>query len=268
LINTKEILLEKMELLKILEEIEIASKIINNKNDSNLNPLDSIYQQLNTKISLVDRNSEVFKIIELYFNNSQAEYHTRNKNLILDEIFEIERIGEKDLFKKKYSSLNNKRYHFHLYRLLWHGTRTTNIMGILTNGLKIAPPNAPISGSMFGKGVYFADLISKSIQYCSSKDMGCVFLCEVALGNMLPLHKNKYIEKLENNFHSTYGIGTICPNNNDVFELENGCNIYFGKTIKNDDSKEYSQLFYNEYIVYDINQFYIKYLLKVKIERF
>ena len=40
---------------------------------------------------------------------------------------------------------------------------------------------------MFGKGIYFADMVSKSANYCftsSSDDTGLLLLCEVALGNM------------------------------------------------------------------------------------
>lgn len=31
-------------------------------------------------------------------------------------------------------------------RLLWHGSRTTNFAGILSQGLRIAPPEAPVTG--------------------------------------------------------------------------------------------------------------------------
>ena len=40
---------------------------------------------------------------------------------------------------------------------------------------------------MFGKGVYFADMVSKSANYCkTTKDdnTGLLLLCDVALGNM------------------------------------------------------------------------------------
>lgn len=50
--------------------------------------------------------------------------------------------------------------------LLWHGSRLTNFVGILSQGLRIAPPEAPVTGYMFGKGVYFADMSSKSANYC------------------------------------------------------------------------------------------------------
>ena len=35
-------------------------------------------------------------------------------------------------------------------------------------GLRIAPPEAPVTGYMFGKGVYFADMVSKSANYCNT----------------------------------------------------------------------------------------------------
>jgi hypothetical protein len=40
-----------------------------------------------------------------------------------------------------------------------------NFMGILKQGLRIAPPEAPPTGYMFGKGVYFADMYEKSLPY-------------------------------------------------------------------------------------------------------
>lgn len=50
------------------------------------------------------------------------------------------------------------------------------------SGLRIAPPEAPVTGYMFGKGVYFADMFSKSANYCyatrTAKD-GVLLLCEV-----------------------------------------------------------------------------------------
>lgn len=71
--------------------------------------------------------------------------------------------------------------------LLWHGSRLTNYVGILSKGLRIAPLEAPSTGYMFGKGIYFADMVSKSANYCLAtkiNNIGLVLLCEVALGNM------------------------------------------------------------------------------------
>lgn len=49
-------------------------------------------------------------------------------------------------------------------------------------GLRIAPPEAPVTGYMFGKGVYFADMVSKSANYCCtspSDPVGVLLLSEV-----------------------------------------------------------------------------------------
>lgn len=51
-------------------------------------------------------------------------------------------------------------------------------------GLRIAPPEAPATGYMFGKGVYFADMFSKSANYCYASraaTTGVLLLCEVVL---------------------------------------------------------------------------------------
>lgn len=36
-------------------------------------------------------------------------------------------------------------------------------MGILSQGMRIAPPEAPVSGYLFGKGVYFANMVRRSL---------------------------------------------------------------------------------------------------------
>jgi poly [ADP-ribose] polymerase 2/3/4 len=67
----------------------------------------------------------------------------------------------------------------------------TNFLGILAQGLRIAPAEAPAHGFMFGKGLYFADTFSKSSQYSSGHSSSLVLLCDVALGNSLKLYDAK-----------------------------------------------------------------------------
>ena len=56
--------------------------------------------------------------------------------------------------------------------------------GIMSRGLRIAPADAPVTGYMFGKGVYFADSASKSANYCHAthEEPTGLLLCRVALG--------------------------------------------------------------------------------------
>jgi len=52
------------------------------------------------------------------------------------QIFKVARQGEAKVYKP-FRDLHNRQ-------LLWHGSRTTNFAGILSQGLRIAPPEAPV----------------------------------------------------------------------------------------------------------------------------
>ena len=82
-----------------------------------------------------------------------------NTNLQVQDIFRIERNGEEERFKKSPFSKTKGSDR----RLLWHGSRVTNYGGILSQGLRIAPPEAPVSGYAFGKGVYLVSQTSLPI---------------------------------------------------------------------------------------------------------
>ena len=101
----------------------------------------------------------------------------------VSDIFRIEREGERHRFSSSpYGRLGPTSTD---RRLLWHGSRATNYGGILSQGLRIAPPEAPVSGYMFGKGVYLADISSKSANYCFHQQSGnnaLLLLCEAELG--------------------------------------------------------------------------------------
>ena len=113
--------------------------------------------------------------IQRYIQNTHARTHDRY-SIAVRGIFQVRREEEKLTYRK---DLKNKM-------MLWHGSRLSNYVGILSEGLKIAPLQAPTTGYMFGKGIYFADIVSKSANYCRPKDQseGLMMLCEVALGEM------------------------------------------------------------------------------------
>ncbi len=68
-----------------------------------------------------------------------------------------------------------------LRKMLWHGTLSENVPGILQNGLVL--PKRETGG--LGNGIYFADTSDFSLWYCRSGDErhGYMFLCDVLLGN-------------------------------------------------------------------------------------
>lgn len=100
----------------------------------------------------VQRNTGEFATLEQYVRDTHGSTHRIRVQVM--NAFRVERQAESDAFIKagNHSLPDGERL------LLWHGSRTTNFAGILKQGLRIAPPEAPVTGYMFGKGVYFADV--------------------------------------------------------------------------------------------------------------
>ena len=76
--------------------------------------------------------------------------------------------------------------------------------------MRIAPPEAPSTGYLFGKGVYFADLAGKSTPYCRpeiSNGIATFVLCEVALGSSLLVHRPDHQSVLPSGYDSKFAIG-------------------------------------------------------------
>ncbi|KAF9090498.1 Poly [ADP-ribose] polymerase 2 [Mortierella sp. GBA35] len=270
IINSAPMLKTKLEMLEALGEIEIAQKLLkdNKKLEEALtvNPLDQQYASLRlNKLEPMDKNSERFKLIEQYVRNSHGQTHSYY-NLVIDEVFDLDREGEQERFKDAgFEQLHNRR-------LLWHGSRLTNYVGILSQGLRIAPPEAPATGYMFDKGAYFADCVSKSANYCftgPSNNTGLMLLCEVALGDMHELEQSDYNAKANSQKagkHSTKGCGTSYPKASGDVIIEDNLRVQAGE-LDTEQQKGFGyRLQYNEYIVYDTSQIKMRYLLKMKFD--
>lgn len=259
LITTSEQVESLRQMLDSLSEIEIAYNLIKNENTvDNINPLDKHYEQLKTNFTPVDKNSEEFELLSKYVQNTHAATHSSYELEIID-VFKVSRQGEARRYKP-FKKLHNRK-------LLWHGSRLTNFVGILSHGLKIAPPEAPPTGYMFGKGIYFADMVSKSANYCCTSmqnSTGLMLLSEVALGDMMECTAAKYVEKLPKGKHSCYGKGRTMPDPKESVLREDGVEIPLGKPITNESLK--SSLLYNEFIVYDIAQVNVQYMFRLEFK--
>ncbi|EEE54531.1 hypothetical protein OsJ_01693 [Oryza sativa Japonica Group] len=108
--------------------------------------------------------------------------------------------------------------------LLWHGSRLTNWAGILSQ------------------------------EACKS---GVMLLCEVALGEMNELLYGDFgADNLPNGKLSTKGVGQTEPNIAESKITDDGMVIPLGKPEK-------GSLMYNEYIVYNVDQIRMRYILNV-----
>ncbi|XP_032480415.1 poly [ADP-ribose] polymerase 2 isoform X2 [Phocoena sinus] len=213
-------------------------------------PLIRTEKELSDKVQLLE-------VISQYLQSTHAPTHSDYTMTLLD-VFEVEKEGEKEAFRE---DLHNRM-------LLWHGSRLSNWVGILSHGLRIAPPEAPITGYMFGKGIYFADMSSKSANYCFAtrlKDTGLLLLSEVALGQCNELlGANPEAEGLLQGKHSTKGLGKMAPSPTCAITL-NGSTVPLGPASDTGVlNPEGYTLNYNEFIVYNPNQVHMRYLLKVR----
>lgn len=259
ILETLEEIQTKCEMLEALLEMEIAYSLLHGKTDQTKNPLDSHYEQLKTKIDVLDKSSKEYEVIQQYVKNTHAATHSYYE-LEIENVFAIKRQGEDQRFKP-FKKLHNRK-------LLWHGSRTTNFAGILSQGLRIAPPEAPVTGYMFGKGIYFADMVSKSANYCCTNTQsptGLLLLCEVALGNMYERYEADYIQSLPKDKHSTFGRGQTQPDPNVVYKMEDNIEVPYGSGVPAKLKKK-SHLLYNEFIVYDTAQVKVRYLVQMNFK--
>ncbi|KAJ8732599.1 hypothetical protein PYW07_015198 [Mythimna separata] len=256
LLDNVELIKTKTAMLDNLLEIEIAYSLMKTETDTdNSSPISAHYLKLKANIEPLPTSSPEFDMIQEYVRNTHAATHS-TYTLEIEQVFKVVREGEDKRFKP-FKKLHNRR-------LLWHGSRVTNFAGIISQGLRIAPPEAPVTGYMFGKGVYFADMVSKSANYCCTdkrNPTGLMLLCEVALGNMKECHHAENV-KLPAGMHSAWGVGQTLPDPAQDRTLDDGTIVPLGKPITN--QKVQTHLLYNEFIVYDVAQVNVKYLLQMK----
>nr|XP_028956261.1 poly [ADP-ribose] polymerase 2-like isoform X6 [Malus domestica] len=252
-IDTPQKLKHKLEMVEALGEIEVATKLLKDDTGRQGDPLYSCYRRLHCELTPVGADSHEFDMITKYMRNTHAKTHS-TYTVDIVQIFRTSKEGEVERFRK-FSSTKNRM-------LLWHGSRLTNWVGILSQGLLITPPEAPVTGHMFGKGVYFADMFSKSAKYCHGCTSGVLLLCEVALGDMAELLTAKYdADKLPVGKLSTKGVGGTEPDFSEAQLLDDGVVVPLGKQKEN--TSHEGSLRYNEYIVYNVEQIRMRYVVQV-----
>jgi poly [ADP-ribose] polymerase len=262
IINNAKLVGKNINLLNELSQMVFGTKaIIKLKKDKG--NLMKFYQDLQTEIIPLDKSDEMYQILVKYLLNSKAPTHNFQFKVL--DIFEINRELERDAYDAYSSKIKHKT-------LLFHGTRLCNTISIMKNGLVVDPSklgiNVSITGKMFGLGLYFADSVSKSIQYCAydtSNNIACVFIAEIALGHMLKKKQadiSLTTKTMPKGYHSTWGMGKSSFEKYD--EYDDGTRIPSGK-IKSLSGTSDRCLLYNEFIIYHEEQVNIRYAVLLKI---
>ena len=121
-------------------------------------------------------------IRDLY--QSTINPHHLSARYKLRRVYEIDIPSMQKAFKVQAAKIGNVKLH-------WHGTKASNLLSILKQGLIIPPANAiQCTGRMFGNGIYGSEQSTKALNYATnywnqSGDNGekvFMLLCDFALG--------------------------------------------------------------------------------------
>ena len=242
--------------LKILENVDKDDEEYENQEEKQLN---DYYKKLNCDIKTISPKDKIYDTLNKYLTaevqdqkDNEFSYYRGGSNFSIIKAYELNRHGESDRFK----DFGNKK-------LLWHGSRITNFVGILSQGLRIAPPEAPSSGYLYGKGVYFADMAKKSSYYCYPKNnIALILLGDVSLGEEDQRTNFDYNlpSSLNKKANSIHALGRLEASDGEFIDKD----VYVpnGDIIYNNNCKACND--FAEYIVYKVEQIKLRYLLKIR----
>ncbi len=194
--------------------------------------IDAKYQALHCEVATLGQGS-AYDEIERYVLKSQI----KSKNIKVKAIYTLKRKGEWDGFTT----------HIDNQRLLFHGSRIRNWVGLLSRGILM--PKIVVGmgvnrtdAGWLGHGIYFGDAACTSAFYTTPGKKGTRFmaLARVALGKMAPYTK------------ITYGLESPPPG-------YDSCHGVRHKLLSP------SQFADDEYVVYSPNQQRLEYLVEFTI---
>lgn len=191
------------------------------------------YNEIGCEYTHLDREDPKFIRVEKYMQSTRSSHHGWKAGV--ENIWAVNVKGQKSKHVDAMKDVGN-------VKPLFHGSGPQNILGICKHGLLMRPPGVYITGSMFGNGLYFADKSSKSEQYAFGRYGGgsgkgntyFMFVADVALGK---------IKKYQN----AQSHLTKPPSGYDSVQGEEG----------------YS-LMHNEFIIYNLKQHILQYLIEFK----
>ncbi|CAF1222119.1 unnamed protein product, partial [Didymodactylos carnosus] len=229
-LNDQKILREKMDLCQMLQDMLTVNEMTcwNTKAS-----IEAKYRSLKCYINTVDKDTfEYKKISEMIYSTTNI-----NEQVIIHNIFDLTRQTERINFK---SNVHNQS-------LLFHGSKYSNFLGILSRGLLMPKILVNEEGGSrtdighLGYGLYFSDSVSTSLQYTvksNQNDKRLLCMCNVALGNSANYYSYSYnLTQPPDEYHSVHGV-KMTNENRSMFKD-------------------------NEYVIYNLDQQRLVYLVEV-----
>lgn len=256
-IDTAEMIQAKMDMLNVLADIELAQGLeakeqAPKQEGLQEHPLDKHYRSLNADVVPLDKNSEEYKKITTYLENTKPSW----RQLPVVAVYKLNRKDEGKRFAE-HASITNRR-------LLWHGTNVAVVAAIINSGLRIMPH----SGGRVGKGIYLASENAKSAGYVRpAQNTGIMFLAEAALGKEHFITRDdSSLVRAPPGFDSIIAKGHTEPDPALDTELEiDGYKVKVpqGKPIRMSQYQQ-SSFSQSEYLLYKESQARLRYILMLK----
>lgn len=135
MIDNHDLVTKEVAMLDTLTDMEVANTILKasnkSKDNSSVSRLDQQFEGLDLKeLSVLDHSSTEYKELQTLLLNTSSDGHGYRYRL--QDIFRVERHREAERFEKAVDKIKNRHT-----LLLWHGSRTANFGGILSQGLRI-----------------------------------------------------------------------------------------------------------------------------------
>jgi poly [ADP-ribose] polymerase len=166
----------------VLDALEVSiQSVLNTPVQKDEKTEDDTPKLFDVKLELVE-DGKVFDKMNRKVNETRHYSHA-SSHLKLKTVYSVDIKTMGDAFEKKGKAIGG-------IQALFHGSRVSNCLSILKQGLIIPPSRAGfVTGRLYGDGCYFSDQSSKSLNYSfgfwdgKSKDNNCMmFVADVAMG--------------------------------------------------------------------------------------
>ncbi|KAE8734834.1 Poly polymerase 3 [Hibiscus syriacus] len=246
-----------------VRDIVVASHVIGRMGEDTLDDsLSDRYKRIGCIISPVDNDSDDYKMILNYVEKTYEPVKVADieYGISVENIFSVE-TKEGPTFDEV-KKLPNKR-------LLWCGTRSSNLLRHLHKGFLPASCSIPVPGYMFGEGIVCSDAAAEAARYgftAVDRPEGFLILAVFSQGEEIielknpPEDTNRLVEKKV----CVKGLGRKKPDESEFIDWKDDIKVPCGRLIPSEHKD--SPLEYNEYTVYDPKQVSMKFLVGVKYE--
>ncbi|KAK8550792.1 hypothetical protein V6N12_039480 [Hibiscus sabdariffa] len=234
-----------------VRDIVVASHVIGHMGDDTLDdPLSDRYKRIGCTISPVDKDSDDYKMILNYVEKTYEPVKVADieYEISVENIFSVETKEGASFDEVK--KLANKR-------LLWCGTRSSNLLRHLHKGFQPASCSLPVPGYMFGKGIVCSDAAAEAARYgftAVDRPEGFLVLAVFSQGEEIIELKNppEDTKQFEEKKVCVKGLGRKKPDESEFIDWKDDIKVPCGRLIPSEHKD--SPLEYNEYTVYDPKQ--------------